>query len=87
MDIKELNSICENIKKLVEKLQNTNLEVKKKLVTNNTNVNLGLCKDMLKNIFLVEEIKSVREFLNTSSFNKEIKIFFVKGVGLILQKC
>ncbi len=85
MDINNLTNAVKEIEKNIKILENSKFEKIKYLVKNGRQVKLTLCNDDLKNLFDVEEIKSVEKFVNTSKFSKQVRMYEFKSGFIILK--
>ena len=85
MDINDLNNAKKEIEKCVKVLENPKFEKIKELVKNGRQVKLTLCNEELKNLFDVEEIKSVEKFVSTNKFSKSVRMYEFKGGFIILK--
>jgi len=85
MDIKELENAKKEIEKNVKLLENSKFEKVKKLVKSGRQVLLVLRNEDLKNLFDVEEIKSVEKFFSTNKFSRNVKFYEINGGFIILK--
>jgi len=85
MEINNLTNALKEIEKNVKILENSKFEKIKELVINGRQVKLNLQNDDLKNLFEVEEIKSVEKFVNTNKFSKNVRMYEFKGGFIILK--
>lgn len=85
MDIKVLETALKEIEKNVRVLENSKFEKIKELVKNGRQVKLTLCNEDLKNLFDVEELKSVEKFVSTNKFSKQVRMYEFKGGFIILK--